>query len=241
MTLRALFDNHDGQPVAKIDHFFDDYEPILEGIRRPATRILEIGIDGGGSLELWRRYFGDDAVIVGLDIETAAAGGAPADVVTYVGSQTDTALLGSIVSRHGPFDLVIDDASHMVSHQIATFEFLYPTLASEGVYICEDSFTSYWPEYGGRLGSADSFVEFAKRKVDELHGWWAPEDIEVSDFTRTTRSISFLSGATVFVRGERTPPTYVYRAGESRYDMSVEHLHNAARRTLGEGDQSEPH
>ena len=53
-----------------------------------------------------------------------------------------------------------------------SFETLYPTMTGEGVYICEDSFSSYWPEFGGQRGKPDTFIEFAKRKVDELHAWW---------------------------------------------------------------------
>lgn len=232
-TLRELFDGHRGQLVAKIDHFFDDYEPFLAPIRREGVRVLEIGVDGGGSLELWQAYFGPTASIHGIDIDPAARGRCPPGAAVHTGSQDDPDFLLGIVDAFGPFDLVIDDGSHQVGHQILTFETLYPTMTDDGVYICEDSFTSYWPVYGGGLRRSGTFVEYAKDKVDELHAWWFDDATSPpTDFTATTAGITMLSGATVFRRGARRPPRYVIRRGELHDDMSVDRLHRAAMTNL---------
>ena len=150
-TLRQLVEKHDGRLLAKIGHFFDDYEPHLAGLRRDGLRVLEIGISAGGSLELWQSYFGPTALVHGLDLDEAAVPNRPPGPKAHHGSQTDAEFLRRLVDLHGPFDLVVDDGSHMVQHQIASFEILYPTMSEDGVYICEDAFTSYWPVYGGGL------------------------------------------------------------------------------------------
>ena len=168
MTLRETFDEHQGRLVGKIDHFFEVYEPHLARYRNTPVRVLELGIFRGGSLELWRHYFGPEAQIVAVDIDMAAIESAPDDVTLHLGSTDDASFMESVLAD-GPFDICIDDASHRVEHQISAFEQIYPRMAERAVYICEDAFTSYWPNYGGGLGRPGTFIEYAKGLVDDLH------------------------------------------------------------------------
>lgn len=212
-TYRELFDEHRGRLVAKIDHFFDDYEPHFARLRRPGVRILEVGVAGGGSLELWRKYFGDTAEVHGVDLDPDAVAQCPDGAVAHLGSQIDPDLMLGLAQNHGPFDLILDDGSHRVDHQIATFEMMYPTMSEDGLYVCEDAFTSYWPVYGGGLRRAGTFIEFAKAKIDELHAFWLDDaELPPSEFTRTTRSITFISGAVLFELTPRRAPTYELHA-----------------------------
>jgi len=225
-SLRQLFDGHRGRPIGKIDHFFDDYEVYLAPLRRPGIRVLEIGVYGGGSLELWQRYFGPGTAVHGVDIDPGTLKGCPEGAQVHIGCQTDREFLVGLVSGHGPFDLVVDDGSHQMGDQIASFEILYPTMSERGVYICEDAFTSYWEEYGGGLGKTGTFMEFAKGKVDELHACWS-EALPATDFSRGTRSIAILSGAVIFQRGTHSAPRYVSRTGERHFSQSMEQLREA--------------
>lgn len=236
MTLRDCFESHTGRLIGKIDHFFDDYETHLQRFRDTPVRLLEIGVHGGGSLELWRRYLGPQAKIHGIDIDPAAAGKAPPDCPVHIGSQADPSFLRSVLAEHGPFDILIDDGSHLMPHQIATFELAYPLLSPEGIYICEDAFTSYWCEYGGGTDRRDTFIAYAKQRVDDLHAFWRLDDaIEPSAFARSTRSIHFYSGAVVFERQTITAPVYTVRQGEQRTRIGIADLKLAAARNLGEG------
>jgi hypothetical protein len=233
-TLRELFELHNGRWVGKVDHFFDDYEHILAPLRGRPIRLLEIGVNAGGSLELWQAYFGAAARVHGLDIDPAAIACCPPGAEAHLGSQDDVGLLRELSKAHGPFDLVIDDGSHMMRHQISSFEALYPLMTESGVYICEDAFTSYWPEYGGGPpGTGDTFIDYARTKVDELHAWWLDHPAaRATAFTATTRSITFLSGAVVFQRGRRSRPLYVLQGAEGRREVDVASLHRAAREQL---------
>lgn len=229
-SLRDAFDAHEGRLVAKIDHFFDVYEPYFSRFRDTPVKILEIGIDRGGSLELWRQYFGASASIHGIDVSADAIACAPEDAIAHLGSQADIEFLSSITTQHGPFDLIIDDASHVPAHQIASFEALYPTMSGDGIYVCEDIFTSYWREYGGKLHSPDTMIEYVKRLVDDLHGFWAGDDgVEPSDFTCTTKAIHIHSGTVVFERGVSEEPEYVLKHGTERTAISIAQLKGAAR------------
>lgn len=230
-SLRDTFDSHEGRLVAKIDHFFDVYETYFSRFRDTPVRILEIGIARGGSLELWRRYFGTSAAIHGVDVSAEAVACAPPDTTAHLGSQADVDFLATLARQHGPFDLIIDDASHFPEHQIASFKVLYPTMSSDGIYVCEDVFTSYWKEYGGEMGSPDTMIEYVKRLIDDLHGFWASDaSVKPSDFTRTTKGIHIHSGTVVFERGISEEPEYVLRHGTDLTAISVAKLKSAAGR-----------
>ncbi len=229
MTLRECFEQHGGRVVGKVDDFFDAYEQHLSPYRGLPVRILEIGVDRGGSLELWRNYFGAEAEIHGIDINPDVLDCAPDDAFVHIGSQSDSDFLEEVSDKYGPFDIVIDDGSHVVDDQILTFEVLYPRLKSRAVYICEDCFTSYWPEYGGKCGSENTFIEYAKRLVDELHAYWQFADgREPTDFTRSTRAIHFYSGTAVFERKPAQLPTCSVRAKGGSHEISIEALKVAA-------------
>ena len=149
-TLRECFESHRGHLIGKIDHFFDVYEPHFTRFINTPVKILEIGVDQGGSLELWQQYFGPAASIHGIDINPECKNLETQGFTIHLGSQADEGFLRTVNDAYGPFDIVIDDGSHLMEHQILSFETLYPLVDKNGIYICEDAFTSYWKEYGKR-------------------------------------------------------------------------------------------
>jgi demethylmacrocin O-methyltransferase len=111
-------------------------------------KILEIGVGGhnipfgGGQSLRALQFFYSNANILGLDIidKSFLDSGR---IKTIAGDQSDEIFLNKLGNEYGPFDLIIDDGSHFVSHQKKTFKNLFNYLNSEGVYICEDCSTSY--------------------------------------------------------------------------------------------------
>ena len=229
MTLRNTFDAHRGRYTGKIDHFYDIYENHFARFRGTAVKLLEIGVHRGGSLEMWRNYFGPDAELHGLDINPAARVEAPEDCEIHLGSQDDPEFLKQVMDEHGPFDIVIDDGSHQMDHQICSFETIYPRLAPRGLYVCEDAFTSYWREFGGAVGADHTFVEYAKRLIDELHAYWAGDDgLTPTEFTRSTAGIHFYSGTIIFERRPMEEPFYAVRTAKGLTRTSIADLKRAA-------------
>jgi hypothetical protein len=237
MTLQEHFDNHDGRWIAKVDTYFDDYEVHFAPFRGTAVRILEIGVDWGGSLELWQSYFGKDAIIHGLDINPETASNAPSATTMHIGSQADHSLLASIASEHGPFDIVIDDGSHEVTHQLETFMNLYPTMSDHGVYVCEDAFSSYWSEYGGGYRKEGTFMEYVKDRIDDLYAFWTYDaDSEPTEFTRSTAGIHVYSGTVVFKRRPMSEPQYVARKDGQSGTMSALRLRSDWKQKAASGE-----
>lgn len=180
-------------------HYFDIYERHLRRFVGKAPRVLEIGVHGGGSLAMWRAFFGPESAIVGLDIDPACARFAGDGIAVVIGSQDDRSVLRALVADHGPFDVVIDDGSHINAHMIRSFETLYDTLDAHGLYLVEDVHTSYLPKYGGALGG-DSFIEFVKGKIDELHASRSRGAVAMTSFSASTDQIAIYDGITIFER-----------------------------------------
>jgi hypothetical protein len=191
--LEAIFYAHKGRIAQKWHHYLEIYERHFEPLRqRPEPlRILELGVSRGGSLEIWRKYFGPEARIIGIDIDPACASRVDPENVVMIGDQSDPAVLGAAIERLGGVDLVIDDGSHLGRHQIPTFEYLYPRISERGLYICEDLHCSYWPTHEGGLRREGTFAEHAKMLVDQLQGWYLEGDAQTAamPFAETTFGI----------------------------------------------------
>jgi len=202
----------------KWESYFPVYERHFAPFRGLSNlRMLEIGISQGGSLDLWREFFGHQAVLVGIDINEGCKRFEGGRSFVRIGSQEDPEFLRAVIDEFGPFDIVLDDGGHTMRQQIVSFETLYPAVARRGVYLCEDCHTSYQAEFGGGTRAPGSFIEFAKDKIDELNGWHVQPASRgcLTDFTRSTTSISFYESIVVFEKSPVLPPRYV-EAGAAR-------------------------
>ncbi len=177
--LDRLVATHSGHVVNKWEHYYEIYDWHLGAYRDQAPSILEIGIQAGGSLELWQQYFGKGARIVGIDIDPECKRFEREGISVRIGSQADPAFLEAVAAEFGPFDVLIDDGSHQFDHQITSFRTLFPHIRENGVYACEDTCSSYWkPEYNGGVGEPGTFVEFTKGLIDEMNAWFWREGVE---------------------------------------------------------------
>jgi 8-demethyl-8-alpha-L-rhamnosyltetracenomycin-C 2'-O-methyltransferase len=154
------------------------YQRHFGALRDRQLTILEIGVggyqdagDGGQSLRMWKHFF-PRAVIHGLDIEDKRHFGQPR-IVVLQGDQSDGDSLRAIAEEHGPFDIVIDDGSHMSPHVIGSFAALFRYVRPEGWYVIEDLHGSYWkPLFNGSdqdLGDPAYTIGFLKTLIDGLH------------------------------------------------------------------------
>ncbi|GAB3444430.1 hypothetical protein GCM10027517_24060 [Phycicoccus ginsengisoli] len=174
-TLFAHFAaNRAGKVIDKWPHYFPVYTRYLSKYVGRAPRVLEIGVYRGGSMQMWSRFFGEGAQLVGLDIDEAALVAARDSAAAYtvvLADQEDPEALARVADEHGPFDVILDDGGHTMTQQIVSVETLFPRLAEGGTYIVEDCHTSYWPEYGGGLDREGTFMEWAKARLDDVNGY----------------------------------------------------------------------
>jgi hypothetical protein len=152
------------------------YQRHFGALRDKEISLLEIGVGGyehegrgGASLRMWKAYF-PNAQIFGLDIHDKSF--VDEDRIrTFQGSQTDPEMLDAISEAAGGLQIVIDDGSHRPEHILTTFDILFPLLAADGIYVIEDTQTSYWPEFGGQEepSASGTTMDFVKRLVDGLN------------------------------------------------------------------------
>ena len=113
-------------PIDKLHHYFDIYHRHFEAFRGRSPTVLEIGVQNGGSLHMWKDYFGEGARIYGIDVDPACAHRGPEGSKVFIGSQADPEFLRRVVAETGPLDIIIDDGGHTANQMIVSFETLYP-------------------------------------------------------------------------------------------------------------------
>ena len=158
--------------VHKWHHYLPLYDRYFAPYRGSAVKFLEIGVYKGGSLEMWRRYFGESAVIFGIDINPECARFDGRSGHIRIGSQADLNFLAEVVEEMGGVDIVLDDGSHKMRHIRKSLEALYPKLSDNGLYMIEDLQTAYWFKFGGGLRAPGNFFNTLRRLIDDMHHWY---------------------------------------------------------------------
>lgn len=162
-------------------HYIQHYQNHFAKIRHLKLNILEIGIggydkpeNGGQSLRMWKAFF-PSSNIFGIDIYDKSCHDEKR-IKTFRGSQVDFDFLKNVKDEIGNIDIIIDDGSHFNEHVVATFKFLFPLLSENGIYVIEDTQTSYWEEVNGvkwggssDLDSPNTLMNFFKSLVDGLN------------------------------------------------------------------------
>jgi cephalosporin hydroxylase len=202
MDLWQDFQTNQGKPIHKWEHYFPVYERHFAPWRGRSLTFLEIGVAKGGSLQMWRRYFGPLARIVGIDIDKRCKSHEAPGVHVRIGDQSDPGFLQSLIDEFGPFDVVLDDGSHEMDHMRETFAFLYPLVPKNGVYMVEDLHTAYWEKFGGGHDKPDSFINYAKTLIDELNADHSRGAIAPTAFTRQTYSLCFYDSMIAIEKGD---------------------------------------
>ncbi len=206
--LQQYFEANRGPLLNKWMHYFDIYDRHFARFRGREILMVEIGIYHGGSLGMWKSYFGPHAKIVGIDINPRALKFADEQVTVLIGDQSDRAFLQSVRARYPHIDILLDDGGHSMNQQIVSFEELYDAVAEDGVYMIEDTHTSYWQEYGGGLNAPQSFLEYTKRLLDQLNAWHVREWVggDKTSFAKSAWSLSWYDSVVAIEKRPKQPP-----------------------------------
>lgn len=213
--LLNYFVENAGPAIDKWLHYFHIYHKAFSHYRGKSPYILEIGVQNGGSTKMWQNYFGIDAKVVCVDIDPECKKLESEGFEVWIGDQESLEFWDNFKKIHKKFDIIIEDGGHGMLQQINTFRALFPILSNGGVYLCEDTHTSYLPMLkGAGLKSKDSFVEFAKGLVDEIHGWYYKPLSELTEhdhILRSLDSVAFYDSIVIFEKKLKNPPTSLVR------------------------------
>jgi WsaF, C-terminal domain/WsaF, N-terminal domain len=170
-TLSQIFVNHEGRISDKWEHYLPIYETALSRFieRDHPIRMLEIGVQNGGSIQIWSKYLPPGSIIVGIDIDRACADfPAEPNVSILIGDASDPVVLDRMLGD-ARFDVIIDDGSHRSDHIVSSFEACFSRLDPNGLYIVEDLHCSYYASHGGGFRLPGAAMEWFKGLADALN------------------------------------------------------------------------
>ena len=189
----------------KWEPYFEVYETYFNKFRNKPITMVEVGVYGGGSLQMWRKYFGPDAELIGVDIDRRCM-----NHTKHYEPNTTVAILDqanpndwdSFLEEVTEMDIILDDGGHRGYQQITTFEKLFPNLKEGGVYVCEDTHTSYWNEWNTY---ERSFIHYSKQLADYLHMRHDKEnkinfDPKLVDIVKGIKSVAFYDSMVIITK-----------------------------------------
>lgn len=170
-TLADLYRQHQGKVSDKWSLYLQEYDDLFTEYRTRPVNFLEIGIQNGGSLEIWSQYFLNARRLVGCDINPMCDKLSYEDsrVKVVVGDINTDRCEQLILELATAFDLIVDDGSHRSSDIIRAFARYFPHLRDGGKFIVEDMHCSYWREFEGGLFDPDSSMAFFKLLADIIN------------------------------------------------------------------------
>lgn len=167
-NLKEYYERHHGKVSDKWQRYLSEYEDLLAPHREHVERLLEIGVQNGGSLEIWAEFFPNVQKIVGCDINPSCEKLSYTDprISVVVGDAIEKESYRKVTSICDAFDVVIDDGSHKSGEIIKSFASYFPILADNGFFIAEDLHCSYWDAFEGGLHHPYSSIAFFKKLAD---------------------------------------------------------------------------
>jgi len=213
MKLKEYFLNNTGDSIHKWNHYFDIYETHFSRFIGKNILMFEIGVDQGGSIKMWKDYFGGGATIVGIDINPVCKKYEKQEegIFVEIGNQSDESFLQKLLEKYGNPDIVLDDGSHKMDDLVTTFKFLYDTIKDDGVYMAEDLLTCYMGNYGGGVGIKGTFIELVKEKIDKINSGSLMSYVnggqDIDYFSKVTQSINIYDSVIAFEKRIQEPKT----------------------------------
>lgn len=216
--LLDYFNNNKGRLIHKWMHYFDIYHRHFNAYRGKPITVVEFGVYHGGSVQMWKHYFGKKARIIGIDINPQCKDLEEKQIEIYIGDQEDRAFLRKLRKEVGPIDILIEDGGHTMKQQITTFEEMFPAVKDGGVYLVEDLHTSYWKEYGGKYKKPGTFIEYSKHLIDQINAYHSKDkkNHPVTSYTKQIQGMHIYDSIIVFDKAIVSKP-YARKVGKESY------------------------
>ena len=194
-SLREIYDSIPYLSI-KYDTYFPVYEALLQKYIGCEFTIVEVGVFNGGSLFMWRKFFGPKARIIGVDLNPDALEWEKQGFEIIIGDQSSETFWVELFQKIGKVDVVIDDGGHTNRQQIVTSHHAIQNINDGGVLIVEDVHTNYFREFGNP--SRYSFVNFTHRIVDGVNSRAHSLRQTYAQYSSRVYSVSFFESMVVF-------------------------------------------
>lgn len=201
----------------KSKNYFGIYDHLFSSYRGQEITFVEIGILQGGSLFMWRDFFGPQARIIGIDLNPDAKRWEEHGFEIFIGDQSKSEFWREFAQVVPSFDVLLDDGGHTNLQQLVTLVETAKIVDQQGLIVIEDTHSSYQKEFGnpGRF----SFINVSKRLIDAIHSQFDKRDSTPGDLGRIV-SIEYFNSIVAFKFGAAT------KEGSSIVNNAGIHLNN---------------
>lgn len=156
----SSLDSYNKSPYSSLKHstYFQVYDELFDRFRGKEITFVEVGVLSGGSLFMWRDYFGPKARIIGVDIDPNAKKWEAHGFEIFIGSQESETFWLEFQKKVGDLDILLDDGGHTYDQQIVTASVMMPSIKDGGLIVIEDTHTSYMDGFGDRKATLMHWV-----------------------------------------------------------------------------------
>lgn len=147
--------------------YFEVYDQVFSKYRNKKITFVEIGVLNGGSLLLWKKFFGDQARIIGIDLNPECKKFEKDGIEIFIGDQSNENFWDDFFKKVGKVDVILDDGGHTNQQQIVTTAKSINNINDGGIIVIEDTHTSYMEEFSNP--SKNSYINFSKKIIDDVN------------------------------------------------------------------------
>jgi len=180
----------------KWESYFNVYEKIFEKFKGQKITFVEVGVSAGGSLQMWRDFFGDNARIIGIDLNPEAKILEQDGFEIFIGNQSDPKFWKKFYNKIGMIDILLDDGGHKNIQQINTVHNSIENINDGGLIVVEDTHTSYLKEF--KNPSYFSFINFCNKIIENIHRRCGRVNKKINSYSKKVHSLSFYESIVVF-------------------------------------------
>jgi hypothetical protein len=181
---------------SKYKKYFEIYEDLFKRFKDKDITFVEIGIQNGGSLEIWKKYFGKNSRIIGIDFNSECKKFEKDNIIVEIGSQSDPEFWNNFFLKYGFVDIILDDGGHTNHQQITTVINCIKNIKNNGLLITEDTHSSYMRQFDNP--SKYSFINFTKKSIDDINYKFPDIGYYKSSINNFVYSIEFFESIVAF-------------------------------------------
>ena len=198
--LKQISESHTGKYSDKWSSYLEIYWELFAPIRQNQSDLLEIGIQNGGSLEIWAKLFPKAKNLIGFDVHPKCNDLQFSDprIKVFVEDAADPKAGTQVRQTTSNLGVVIDDGSHISRDIIRSFLIFFPQLQPGGVYVIEDLHASYWSDWQGGISHPESSIQFLKSLADVVNfDHWGIDAKRTDPFELLPASVGLLEESTL--------------------------------------------
>ena len=181
----------------KYSNYFPIYDSLLKKYKNKKIIFVEIGVFSGGSLFMWRHFFGKRAKIVGIDLNPDIKRFKKYGFEIMIGDQSNEEFWKNFFKKYGKVDVVLDDGGHTNYQQIKTVNSCIPNIKDGGIFITEDVHASYIKDKWYNP-SKHSFINYTKKLIDDINSRYPGLRKQKFSLNKYIYSIQNFESITVF-------------------------------------------